>query len=902
MDRATFYTNFAVDDNFSLTHEGVKVGSGIRSFLTAMDRIGPVLHSAGKVLSYNTVSGSRIDIMEHVDQIMTEDNVCHSEEVFSNGFLGLDRPVVMWTNFISDEGCEQEQDGPDALGADGVFQKLLHMGAYPMLPIDDADHSISPTDYLSQPVTMQRCDDTLADQPQQWVHSRSDLLHGSFSSSARSGGVCLTPYDVNISALKPDTTDSRASVWLCCAAGSESTCGSLVNHVYSYTLLNGVNRTTPIVINNPDGATLCLTVLNATTYRTTAVGFEECTGKMSQRWTFNPVGSGELRAVVPSGEEHCLTAPTTRRWFADYAPMLQELYGRSWVLTPHAIGVEPSAGDGTIGPVANLFRVASGFVATVVSLEKSALTALAAVNDTATVTMRGIVAPAEWVQLSALHPGGTWTTLSFQRDGGDLVCAARTVRGCVLIKVSFSKGPLKTDDAQVGSSATTVLYDDETRHLVVMVEPVRLPRCTTTDKQPQLHVLVNARLAASCPAGAATCAVLLPPGASAGAASSVALYGGCGNYTGRMQLLGLHGGPEQLLPPVSTALEAAAARVLLAPVPSRPRVMIYNTVENAPYGTSATASYERTGVPISTIEGIVRSNGTDSCAKQGGGCGVYHATPTINGVPTYYCWYKRRGTTAGTADCKNISAHARHFAQLWHTTGVDVIVPDTTNGARSDDPTVDMINIRPVEVMLEEFAALRVEGLATPQFAVWTTAGVNTTMYEGMLPLVNRREFSELWLTTGSGKSVYFTHSDDDGVIASIRSNSGGDNISTIQMWAIIDKQDAMDGTFTFFQPCQRDSEGYKGCDNAYACNFTTTVRTDKPAYRCNHLLSANKSHDGIGTQMSASMSWQNSQCSMAWAAPSKLMGATFRAQIDDVLRERPDNIMLPSFDEWCAS
>jgi len=100
LDRATFYTNFAGDDNLSLTNTGRKVQSGVRSFLTAMDAIGPLLHDAGKVISYNTVSGSRVDLMEHVDQIFTEDNVCRGEEVNANSFLGLDKPVVLWTNSI----------------------------------------------------------------------------------------------------------------------------------------------------------------------------------------------------------------------------------------------------------------------------------------------------------------------------------------------------------------------------------------------------------------------------------------------------------------------------------------------------------------------------------------------------------------------------------------------------------------------------------------------------------------------------------------------------------------------------------------------------------------------------------------------------------------------------------
>ena len=106
-------------------------------------------------------------------------------------------------------------------------------------------------------------------------------------------------------------------------------------------------------------------------------------------------------------------------------------------------------------------------------------------------------------------------------------------------------------------------------------------------------------------------------------------------------------------------------------------------------------------------------------------------------------------------------------------------------------------------------------------------------------------------------------------------------------MWANIDPQQAAGGTWTFFQPCQRTPE---------PGDFTTTVRNDE-YYRCNHLKSAPRP-GGIGSQQSASMSWQAAQTSMAWASPSKMMGLTFMAMVDDVLRDQPDNIMLPSFDE----
>ena len=44
-----------------------------------------------------------------------------------------------------------------------------------------------------------------------------------------------------------------------------------------------------------------------------------------------------------------------------------------------------------------------------------------------------------------------------------------------------------------------------------------------------------------------------------------------------------------------------------------------------------------------------------------------------------------------------------------------------------------------LEVLLEEFSQLRSQQrLPTPQMAIWTVAGRNTSMYRGMLPLLNR--------------------------------------------------------------------------------------------------------------------------------------------------------------------
>ena len=337
----------------------------------------------------------------------------------------------------------------------------------------------------------------------------------------------------------------------------------------------------------------------------------------------------------------------------------------------------------------------------------------------------------------------------------------------------LQKGALSSSRPAVSPGGNILGYDMLTRTISVKVTRGGRGRSEPRQQQQQrrrcqsrtgVRVLVNTRLAADC---TSDCAVRLPP-SEANSSPSVAVYETCG---GRATAL-LHSHDDGTLP-AAASLPAAAHVTPATPLPRRPRILLYNTVEHTQFALSAAAWRRQAGHLIPTIEDIVRSNGSLSCTDHGdhgggsctrcaptanntaccllSGCGVYHATPTLpNEQPNYYCWWRRRrnGTSASSGspatvpepvDCANISTNARYLAQLWHRSGVDVIVPDTTNGLYFDDPETDLLNIRPVEVLLEEFSQLRSQQrLPTPQMAIWTVAGRNTSMYRGMLPLLNR--------------------------------------------------------------------------------------------------------------------------------------------------------------------
>jgi hypothetical protein len=296
-----------------------------------------------------------------------------------------------------------------------------------------------------------------------------------------------------------------------------------------------------------------------------------------------------------------------------------------------------------------------------------------------------------------------------------------------------------------------------------------------------LSVLINARMIAEC-TSSTFCAVRILSSADDDTNPSVAVYQTCSD--GHMILLHTQESDDPILR--SAAAVAATVRVVTAvPLSRRPRMLLYNTVEHTQFALSAISWQHTANNLIPTIENIVQSNGSLRCTAAASGdrctkcssatnstaccllsaCGVYHATPTIRGMPSYYCWWRHRNGSSNKLarelvppDCENITANARYLAQLWHTSGIDVVVPDTTNRLYVEDPDADLLNIRPVEVLLEELSKLRKQSVPTPQMAVWTVAGHNTTMFRGMLPLLNRPEFSELWLRNSLGKAIYFIH------------------------------------------------------------------------------------------------------------------------------------------------
>lgn len=160
-----------------------------------------------------------------------------------------------------------------------------------------------------------------------------------------------------------------------------------------------------------------------------------------------------------------------------------------------------------------------------------------------------------------------------------------------------------------------------------------------------------------------------------------------------------------------------------------------------------------------------------------------------------YCMYRHRdGETGLLPDCAGISATAARHADMLTKVGVDFIALDATNLCTPSDQ-VEVIQTRPMQVVFEEFAALRAAGTTTPAIAPWWPLRAECTMHPVVLALYNDPRYEGLVQRDGSGKKVWFTPAGPDPtLVATVESNGGRNDIVVIQMWANFAKNEYDEG------------------------------------------------------------------------------------------------------------
>jgi hypothetical protein len=136
--------NFDGDDGVSCLASGAAAESvcrpiqdGFTAWHTLMSEVSPMLTARDKIFSANTVNGPRIHEFRFADLFITEQSAHDYATNCVNSFLGIRKPGVMWTTSTSTTDCPSGDDCSDRF-----FQRLLHLGLFPMPPMPDGDHSL----------------------------------------------------------------------------------------------------------------------------------------------------------------------------------------------------------------------------------------------------------------------------------------------------------------------------------------------------------------------------------------------------------------------------------------------------------------------------------------------------------------------------------------------------------------------------------------------------------------------------------------------------------------------------------------------------------------------------------------------------------------------------------------
>lgn len=108
------------------------------SWRKMMDRLGPLMHGADKVIFCNN-HDKRIEVLRHADGIFDE-FTNSGRSLNTIAMLGLSKPVMGWT--ISSDELKP--------GKDIFFQKFLYLGVFPMAPFPGNDHSMGPDPWVDR--------------------------------------------------------------------------------------------------------------------------------------------------------------------------------------------------------------------------------------------------------------------------------------------------------------------------------------------------------------------------------------------------------------------------------------------------------------------------------------------------------------------------------------------------------------------------------------------------------------------------------------------------------------------------------------------------------------------------------------------------------------------------------
>lgn len=284
----------------------------------------------------------------------------------------------------------------------------------------------------------------------------------------------------------------------------------------------------------------------------------------------------------------------------------------------------------------------------------------------------------------------------------------------------------------------------------------------------------------------------------------------------------------------------------------------------------------------STVEAVIQSGGSFAdlvydAGLYGSAAGFHwHQEPELG----FYCLYRSEDGAGPVADCADVEDIARtHASQLWDA-GIDFVYLDLTNLPDWSE-FGEVIGLRPLEVLLEEWAALRRAGTPTPQIAAWVPLNASADpMGRHVLDAYAAADPELLFAPEGRPVLFYVASSSTDaGLVAEVEARG----VLPVPMWGNLGAADLAAGTAGWMQPCTDGGD------------FSTLLSPSTP---CDQGYTTNSP---LGTVLSVSRSYQVGYASLPFQASGRLGGLTLQKQMETALAVQPDVLIFNAWNEHLA-
>lgn len=322
-----------------------------------------------------------------------------------------------------------------------------------------------------------------------------------------------------------------------------------------------------------------------------------------------------------------------------------------------------------------------------------------------------------------------------------------------------------------------------------------------------------------------------------------------------------------------------------------PRVGILYAVWHTPAAT-AMRNIAATGSTPVTVEDVLASGGTIPLAnvlekyqQAGPAMDFYYNTHPASGG--FYCLYRARPATTGLVpDCPDITATATRHAEQLLAAGIDFVVIDASNLTGLDDSS-DELQIRPTQVLFEEWQKLRAAGQKTPQIAVWNPIPTGAEQWQKYVALYDDPAYDGLVMhDKKTGKKVFFVTDNsskpDPTILAQIESNGGKQDIVVQRMWTIGATDTSVD-RWSFMSACMANGQATTSIVGQASCAQPYTPKST------------------LGSQIAVVPSFQTGYGSLPFSSAGKLGGLTLQQQWATALRVRPDYVLVSGWNELVA-